>query len=104
MVRDKGTQTVSDAYSRDEFIADWAKILGTAPEPYAMAVKLINVQKNYQTAMALIFGLSWVNNKDYLKRVTEYFNANWTVADTATIEWLTAFVDHYITEVEKYPE
>ena len=54
--------------------------------------------------MALIFGLSWANNKDYLLRVTEYFGKNWDADDVATVEWLTAFVDHYVTEVEKYPE
>ena len=96
---------MTEIYSRDEFITDWAKILQCAPEPYAIAVKLINVNKNYQTAMALIFGLSWSNNKEYLKGVTEYFQKNWNPAtDTATPEWLGAFVDHYITEIQKYPE
>lgn len=95
---------MSELYSRDEFIAHWAKIIKCPPEPYAIAVQLINVNKNYQTAMGLIFGLSWVHNKEYLLRVTDYFNKNWTSDDVATIEWLTAFVDHYITEVEKYPE
>jgi hypothetical protein len=96
---------VTDLYARDEFIANWASILKVAPEPYAIAVKLINVQKNYQTAMALIFGLSWSQNKEYLKGVTDYFNKNWDATkDTATAEWLGQFVDHYVTEVQKYPE
>lgn len=95
---------MSELYSRDEFITHWASILKCAPEPYALAVHLINVNKNYQTAMSLIFGLSWVHHKEYLLRLVEYFNKNWTVNDVATIEWLTAFVDHYTTEVEKYPE
>lgn len=96
---------MSDLYSKDEFIANWATILGTASEPYAIACKLINVQRNYQTAMALVFGLSWAQNKDYLKGVVDYFSQNWDPAkDVATAEWLGAFVDHYVTEVQKYPE
>lgn len=93
-----------DVYSRDEFIAHWSKILGCAAEPYAIAVHLINNKRNYQTAMALIFGLSWANHKEYLKRIVAYFEKNWTAEDVATVEWLAQFVDHYVTEVEKYPE
>lgn len=93
-----------DIYSRDEFIADWAKILKCQPDPYHIAVHLINVNKNYHTAMSCVFGLSWKNNTEYLKRVVTYFQANWTANDVATVEWLGQFVDHYVTEVEKYPE
>lgn len=89
----------------DEFIANWAKLLQCKPEPYAIAVKLINVNKNYQTAMALVFGLSWATHKDWLREVTEYFQSNWNAdTDMATIEWLSAFVDHYVQEVKAYPE
>lgn len=95
---------MSDIYSRDEFIANWAKILKCNPEPYAIAVTLINVQKNYQTAMALIFGLSWAQDKEWLKRCTDYFSKNWDPkTDVATVEWLGRFVDHYVQEVDKYP-
>lgn len=93
-----------ELYDRSEFITHWASILKCAAEPYAMAVHLININKNYQTAMSVIFGLSWVHNSDYLLRVVAYFGDNWTADDVATIEWLTAFVEHYTTEVEKYPE
>jgi hypothetical protein len=95
---------MTDIYSREEFLVNWASILKVAPEPYAIAVKLINVQKNYQTAMALIFGLSWAQDKEYLKACTDYFSANWDPkSDVATVEWLGAFVDHYISEVRAYP-
>jgi hypothetical protein len=91
-------------YARDEFIADWAKLLKCDPHPYHIAVQLINVKRNYHTAMAVIFGLSWNKNQEYLNRVVTYFSANWSADDVATVEWLGAFVDHYVTEVEKYPE
>lgn len=94
----------TDLYSRDEFIAHWASVMKAPAEPYALAVTLINKNRNYQTAMALIFGLSWVHHKEYLQRVCKYFEANWSAEDVANVEWLTAFVDHYVTEVEKYPE
>lgn len=95
----------NDVYSRDEFIAHWAKLLNCQPEPYAIAVTLINVKRNYQTAMAIIFGLSWYNHAEYLKRLVSYFESVWDPAtDVATVEWLAQFVDHYVTDKEKYPE
>lgn len=94
-----------DPYSRDEFIADWASQLGCKPNAWDVAVHLINVNKNYSTAMAVCFGLSWNTNKDYLLKVTQYFQSVWDpLKDKATVEWLGQFVDHYITDKEKYPE
>lgn len=96
---------MSDTYSRDEFIADWAKQLKLqTADPYTIAVHLINVNKNYDTAMALIFGLSWINHTQYLQRLTDYFKSVWPVNGVATVEWLGQFVQHYITDKEKYPE
>lgn len=95
---------MSDLYSRDEFIIDWAKALKCEPNPYAIAVVLINVNKNYDTAMSCIFGLSWYNHTQYLQRVTEYFRSVWPADGVATTEWLAAFVKHYVEEKEAYPE
>lgn len=94
-----------DLYSREEFLTDWARQLKCANDPWSIAVHLINVNRNYSTAMATCFGLSWMQHKEYLQRATKYFQENWNPAsDVATIEWLTAFVEHYTVEVEKYPE
>jgi len=93
-----------DLYTREEFIANWAKCLGTKPDPYSIAVKLINVNKNYDTAMACIFGLSWINHPQYLQRVVTYFKSVWGDEFSATEVWLGEFVTHYITDKEKYPE
>lgn len=93
-----------DLYNREEFIAQWAKCLKVDPNPYNIAVQLINVNKNYDTAMSLIFGLSWANDTQYLRRVTDYFKSVWPDNGVADVNWLVAFVKHYVEDKEKYPE
>lgn len=93
-----------DLYSREEFMETWAKCLGCANDPYIIAVQLINVNKNYDTAMSLIFGLSWANNTQYLRRCTDYFKEIWPANGVADVKWLAEFVQHYVTDKEKYPE
>lgn len=95
---------MSDDATREQFIADWAKVLGCDPNAYAIAVRLINVNKNYETAMAVVFGLSWVNHTQYLQRTTAYFKSIWVDGTIVTAEWLGQFVQHYITDKEAYPE
>ena len=94
----------NDVYSPDEFIQQWARTLGVPAEPYTIAVRMINVNHNYDTAMSLIFGLSWLRNTQYLRRVVDYFKANFPENGVATAEWLAQFVQHYVSEVEAYPE
>lgn len=93
-----------DLYSREEFIEQWAKSLKVDPNPYMIAVQLINVNKNYDTAMSLVFGLSWANNTQYLRRVTDYFKSVWPDNGVADVNWLAEFVKHYVTDKEAYPE
>lgn len=95
---------VESFYDRDNYIASWSKILGCKSDAYSLAAALINKHKNFQSASAVLFGLSWRTHKEWLKKVSEYWQASWTVKDAVcTAEWCYAFQQHYITEVAKYP-
>lgn len=98
---------MAELYNRTEYVAKWAKMLGCKTDEWSVTVHLINVVKNYQTAMALLFGLSWQTDKEYLKKVCKHFHENFKGSDgkdpVATAEWLYQYKEYYIKEVERLP-
>lgn len=87
-----------------EFLADYAKVLGCKAEVFEMACVLINKYKNFQTACAIMFGLSFRDNRDYLVKCAEHLQSVLVPGTVATSQWLVQFRDYYMSEVEKYPE
>ncbi len=95
-----------DFYDRENYLVKWAKLLKCKADVWSVASCLINDAKNYDSAMALIYGLSWRYNKDWLTKATEYFKTYWKSlgADAkATPDWLFQYQQHYINNVDKYP-
>lgn len=92
-----------DQYDRKAFITRWAKLLKCKDTEFDVAVTLINGPKNFESAMAIIFGLSYMEHKEWLNKCSKYFKANFPENSIATVEFLAAFQKHYIEEVDKYP-
>lgn len=94
---------MSEVYDRPSFIRDWAQQLECNPTEYDVAAHLINKNRNFETAMAVVFGLKWTVHEEYLRNAAKYLREQWQDGDIATVEWLDAFVQHYISEVAAYP-
>lgn len=95
---------MAEPYNRDAYLAAWAQQLGCPPDAYSIATHLINTNRNFETAMACCFGLSWVKHSEYLRNVCKTIREAWQPNDVCTNEWLDQFVQYYITEVSPYPE
>jgi hypothetical protein len=90
--------------SRDWFLRDVSKMFGCENNPYVIAAHYINRYKNVSTAMGVMFGLSWVQHKDYLQAVVKNFNESFDIkSNEATPEWLAEYAQYYVTEVAPYP-
>ncbi len=93
-------------YDQERFLSDWAKFFKLPPEKHTrewVAAELINKNKNFQTAVALVFGLAVSTHKDYINGVVEHWKANFEKDCVATAEYCIAFRDYYISEVVAYP-
>ncbi len=92
-------------YDRDGYIKDWAeKILKCEPTPFAVAAALVTQNRNFQTAVAILFGLSTVTHRDYIVACAEYWQKNFPPGSIADVAYTTAFQKHYVEEVVPYPE
>jgi hypothetical protein len=90
--------------SRDWFLRDASKMFACENNPYVIAAHYINRYKNASTALAVMFGLSWATNRDYLHSLVKYFNENFDMkTQEATPDWLYIFANHYVTEVSPLP-
>ena len=95
-----------DFYDRDAYIVKWAKLAKCKSDVWSVGCFLINDAKNYDSAMSLIFGLSWRYNKEWLRKASDYFKNYWkSLGDKAvsTPDWLYKYQQHYIENVDKYP-
>jgi hypothetical protein len=93
-------------YDRDAYVAKWAKMFKCKADVWSVGCALINDVKNYDSAMALIFGLSWRHNKEWLRRASDYFRNYWkSLGDKAVAspDWLYQYQQHYLNSVDKYP-
>ncbi|MBA3761762.1 MAG: hypothetical protein H0X04_00265 [Chthoniobacterales bacterium] len=86
----------------------YAKQLGCDNDPWSLATTLVNMPKtrNYQTACALIFGLSFVTHKEYLLRAAKLLEQQHTEAEhfDVTNDWLIDWRNYFMAEVEEYPK
>jgi hypothetical protein len=93
-------------YDQERFINDWAtKILKCPPDRYSVAAELINNYRNFETAVAISFGLSFATHKEYATNAAKHWKEAF-LADPnakATPEYVVAFRDYYIAEVVPYP-
>lgn len=93
-------------YDQERFISDWAKFLKLPPEKCTrewVAATLINECTNFQTAVALVFGLSVATHKEYILGVVEHWKQNFDKDCVATDQYCIQFRDYYINEVVAYP-
>lgn len=91
----------------EKYLESWAKELGVDNNPWAIAEYLVNTAKNYDTACAIMFGLSWSDEvqKAYLRRAadamallpTQYPDTHFPA------DWLYQWLVYYTEEVEKLP-
>lgn len=95
-------------YNREEYIATWASKVLMLPEghhtPFDVAGALVTRNRNFQTAVAILFGLSTVTHLDYIKACAKYWEDNFPKDGVADAEYCIAFQQHYITEVVPYPQ
>lgn len=91
-------------YDQERFINDWAtKILKCPPDRYSVAAHLINEFRNFETAVALVFGLSFATHKEYASDAAKHWKENFDASSKATPEYVVQFRDYYIAEVVHYP-
>ena len=96
--------TQNKDYDRAQFVSDWAtKILKCESNESAVAAELINQFRNFQTAVAIAFGLSFTTHKEYALAAAEHWKKNFDEGSKATAEYVTQFRDYYINEVVAYP-
>jgi hypothetical protein len=88
-----------------DYIESWAKQLGVANSPWAVAEYLVNTAKNYDTACAIIFGLGWTTHKEWLLRARDTMAQLPVQYPGATFpaDWLYQWAQHYVTEIEALP-
>lgn len=90
-------------YDRDKFLAQWSVMLKCENTPFAIAAELVNKAKNFQTAVHVLFGLSWRTHAPYAKKCADYWREIWPKDGVCTAQWCIEFQNHYITEKEAYP-
>lgn len=91
---------------RDIFIDKWSKMFKCKSNAFDVAAALINNHKNFQSASAILFGLSYVTHKKWLVKCAEHWQNAWMQypkGTTCTADWCVQFQQYYITEVDKYP-
>jgi len=94
-------------YDQEKFVSDWAtkilKLPADKADRFHVAAEMINQYKNFQTAVALVFGLSFATHKEYAVAAAEHWKANFGKDEKATAEYVVQFRDYYINEVVAYP-
>ena len=93
---------------RETYMAAWAKQLGVPNNPWFIVEHLINVAHNWDSAVSIMFELSWRFHKDYLDRALKDLKA-WagpTVekGGKVTANELYGFMDFYIKNTEALPK
>lgn len=92
-------------WDRAGFLATWAEQLGCPNDPFEIGAYLVNEAKNFQTAVCVVFGLSYRTHKEYASRCAVYWKSVWPdTGAVCTAQWCRDFQQHYITEVERYPD
>jgi hypothetical protein len=97
--------TVTDNTERDKYIADWCKQIGVPANAWNLVEYMVKI-KNYDTAVGVMFELSWRHHRDYLDRASkvlkewaaQYSNAPITAND------LYNFMTYYIANNEELPK
>jgi hypothetical protein len=94
---------------RETYLIDWAKQLGIKPDPgfeWKICETLINKRKNYDTAAAVMFELSWRWHRDYLLRAVAALTEWHKQAGCCVVSGndLYTFVDYYIHNTEELPK
>ena len=104
------------------YLEQWGATLGVVPyHPTTMACALMReqvlrsdadqaAQLNFETAIAILFGLSWQHNADWLRRCTARFR-QWVKENAGAIDWqsedmptcLYDWAAYYNAEVEQAP-
>jgi len=94
----------SKEYDREGYIKDWAeKILKVPADPFEVAAALVTRYRNFQSATAILFGLSMVTHKDYIINCAKYWETNFPPGSVADKVYCVQFQKHYIEEVVPYP-
>lgn len=91
-------------WDRAGFLATWALQLGCPNDPFEIGAHLINKAKNFQTAVHVVFGLSYRTHKEYALRCATYWKSIWPADGVCTAKWCIDFQQHYVADIEKYPD
>ena len=93
---------------REIFLKHYCVMLKLPPETTdvgVIAASIINTYKNYETAVAILFDLSWKDHTDWLRACADHLRESWNIAEHGMItsEWLWGFQQYYVTEKAEYP-
>lgn len=95
-------------YDREGYIKDWAEKILKLPEgeqtPFDVAAALVTRNRNFQTAAAILFGLSTVTHLDYIKAAAKHWEDNFPKGSVADKQYCIDFQKYYIDEVAPYPQ
>ncbi len=96
---------MTDQYDRETFHKRWAEQVLKCPNtPFDIAAALVTKYRNFQTAVAVLFGLSVKDHREWVLACAEHWRANFPKGSVADYNYCVQFQQYYITEVAKYPE
>jgi len=101
-------EVAAPSYDRKKFVELWAKILKCKPTPFDVAAELVNQNRNFNSAVAVLFGLGYRDPTiaAWLGRCHKHWKAAWDKYPAGTkcsADFAYKFQQYYIKEVDKYP-
>ena len=94
--------------TRDTYIAEWAAKLGVKGTMWHVVEVLVNDKKNYDTAVAMMFGLKWRNaeHKAWMIRCVQELQKLPTQFPGKAFDYkyMHAWACYYETDVEAPPK
>lgn len=98
-------ETMTQEYDRATFRKKWAETILKCPDdPFHIAAQILNTTRNFQTAVCILFDLSYVTHKDYILDCAKYWKEAFPEGSVADYDYCVSFQQHYVNEVVPYPE
>jgi hypothetical protein len=97
-------ELMTQEYDKAAFRKKWAETILKCPDdPFHIAAQLVNTTRNFQTAVCILFDLSFVSHKEYIMDCAKYWKDNLSEGSVIDYDYCVEFQQHYINEVVPYP-
>ena len=91
-------------YDRESFRQKWAETILKVPnDPFHIAAALVSRNRNFETAVAILFDLSFVTHKEWIQNCAKHWKENFPEGNVADYDYCVQFQQYYINEVVAYP-